>query len=151
MNIFIERACEKDAPEIINIRNDCFYDDYICFGECPGYNISIDDMKNRIQNALSYKIVADDKIVGDISVHKLDNGVYWIGCLAISPNYQNKGIGTIVMKQIEKQHSEARVWQLETPLNNIRNCYFYERLGFVKIDEKVHSDILTLCVYEKRI
>ena len=151
MNIIIERACESDAPELINIRNDCFYDDYISYGECPGYNISIDDMKKRIQNALLYKILVDDKIVGDISVHKLDNGVYWIGCLAISPDYQNKGIGTIVLKHIEKKHSEASVWQLETPLNNIRNCYFYEKLGFVKIDEKVYSDILTLCVYEKRI
>lgn len=150
MNIFIERACEKDAAEIINVRNACFYDDYIRFGECPGYNISIEEMKKRIQNALLHKIIVDDKIVGDISVHILDNGVYWIGCLAISPTYQNKGIGTIAIKHIENKYSEARVWQLETPLSNKRNCYFYEKLGFVKIDEKVQSGILTLCVYEKK-
>ena len=39
MNIKLEKAAEDDAEKIISIRNECFYDDYVQFGECPGYKV----------------------------------------------------------------------------------------------------------------
>ena len=103
MNIVIERACKDDALKLIKTRNKSFYDDFINFGECPGYNISVDAMKQRIQDAFIYKIIVDNKIIGDIAIHRRDEGFYWIGCLEIIPEFQNKGIGSKVLSYIQEQ------------------------------------------------
>lgn len=145
----IERASEDDALGLIEARNKSFYDDFIKFGGCPGYNIPLDEMKQRIQNAIIYKIISDGKIIGDISLRIRDDGECWLSCLEIIPEYQNKGIGAKALKYIEEKHPEVRRWTLETPVQNYRNCYFYEKMGFVKIDEKIHSDLITLRIYEK--
>lgn len=149
MDIEIVRACEDDAAELVEARNKSFYTDYITFGECPGYNIPINEMKKRIRNALVYKIVTDGKIIGDISIHIRDDGTYWIGCLEIIPEYQNMGIGSKAIKYIEKEYPYARIWALETPVQNRRNCYFYEKMGYLKVDEKKQSEKITLRIYEK--
>lgn len=95
--MIIERACEDDAAELVEARNKSFYDDYIGFGECPGYNIPVDEMKQRIRKNYIYKITKDGKIIGDISIQKRNDGYYWIGCLEIIPEYQNVGIGSEVL------------------------------------------------------
>lgn len=151
MNITLENAVEADAEKIISIRNECFYDDFIKFGECPGYNIPLEHIEKRIREGHLYTILVDNEIIGDISVQVLDTGIHWIGCVAVAKKYQNKGIGSFAMKQIEALYSGALICQLETPLSNIRNCHFYEKLGYKVIDTKILSDKLTLGVFEKRI
>jgi GNAT superfamily N-acetyltransferase len=151
MNIRFERTCERDAKAIIDVRNKSFYDDFVKFGECPGYNIAEDAMKHSIHSSIMYNIIADEQVIGNVSFHNKDNGACWIGCLAIIPEYQNRGIGFKTIKFLEAKYPEVKVWELETPVQNHRNCYFYEKCGFVKVDEKVHSDKLTLRVYKKII
>jgi len=36
MEIIFERATINDAEILINVRNQCFYEDFIKYGECPG-------------------------------------------------------------------------------------------------------------------
>lgn len=151
MNIRFERTCESDAMPIINVRNKSFYDDFIKFGECPGYNIAENDMKHSIQNSIMYNIIADEKVIGNVSFNNKEKGVFWIGCLAVIPEYQNRGIGSKTIKFLEAEYPEVKVWELETPVQNYRNCYFYEKCGFIKVDEKVHSDKITLRIYKKVI
>ncbi len=151
MEIKLEKASECDAQTIIGIRNECFYEDYISYGECPGYNIPLEQMINRIKEGHLYLILADNETAGDISVKILENGVHWIGCVSVSPKHQNKGIGSLAMKEIESLYPKALIWQLDTPLSNERNCHFYEKLGFCVIGTKEISSKLTLGVFEKRV
>lgn len=151
MNIVIEKACEEDAFKLVENRNKSFYDDFIKFGECPGYNTTVDAMKQRIQDAHLFKIEVDSKIIGDISIRNREEDVFWIGCLEIIPEYQNKGIGSKVLSYILGQFPQAQRWGLETPVQDYRNCCFYEKMGFVKVDDKIQSDKLTLRTYEKTI
>jgi N-acetylglutamate synthase and related acetyltransferases len=149
MNLVIEKACVDDALKLVEARNKSFYDDFVKFGECPGYNNSVDDMKQRIQDSLLYKILADGEIIGDASIQQREDGFYWIGCLEIIPEYQNKGVGSRVLSYIQGRFPEAKRWGLDTPVQDIRNCCFYEKMGFVKVDEKIRSEKLTLRTYEK--
>lgn len=151
MNIRFERACENDAMLIIDVRNKSFYDDFIKFGECPGYNRAENDMKRSIQNSIMYNIIADEHVVGNVSFYSKGNGNFWIVCLAVIPEYQNMGIGSKTIKYLEMKYPDVKVLELETPVQNYRNCHFYEKCGFVKVDEKVHSEKITLRIYKKII
>lgn len=151
MNLEIIRAYEEDASDLIEARNKSFYDDFVKFGECPGYNIPFENMVDKIRNLLVYKILIEDKIIGDISVKKLEEGYYWIKCLENIPEYQNKGIGSKVLSYIETQFPDAKRWGLDTPVQNERNCRFYEKMGFIKVEDKEINEKLTLRVYNKRV
>ena len=64
MNIKFERAVAEDAEALINVRNKSFYEDYVKYGECPGYNKSVESMKSSISNRIAYKIICNGQIVG---------------------------------------------------------------------------------------
>ncbi|WP_157797117.1 MULTISPECIES: hypothetical protein [Clostridium] len=56
MTVRFERATLDDVEELISIRNQCFYSDYIKYGECPGYNISKETMiKKKFQTIYRIK------------------------------------------------------------------------------------------------
>jgi hypothetical protein len=96
-----------------------------------------------------YNIIADEHVVGNVSFHSKGDEHFWIGCIAVIPEYQDKGIGSKTIKYLETEYPDAKIWELETPVQNYRNCRFYEKCGFVKADEKVHSEKITLRIYKK--
>ena len=148
MNLILQRAAEEDAPGIILARDQSFYDDYVRFGECPGYHITPKAMRDTIRKADVYRILIDGKMVGDVSVHPpAEDGSRWIGCLEIIPEYQNGGIGSETLLAVIDRYPETEKWELETPVQNKRNCHFYEKAGFRGTKEIVHSEILTLRTY----
>ncbi|MBU2703496.1 GNAT superfamily N-acetyltransferase [Sporomusaceae bacterium BoRhaA] len=94
-----------------------------------------------------YNIIADEHVVGNFSFYSKGNGNFW----TVIPEYQNRGIGSKTIKYLETKYPDVKMWELETPVQNYRNCHFYEKCGFVKVDEKVHSEKITLRIYKKII
>lgn len=148
MDLKLQRVVEEDAQSIVNARNQSFYDDYVRFGECPGYHITLKEMRETIRRADVYRILVDGIMVGDVSVHHpSEDGSRWIGCLEIIPEHQNRGIGSETLRAVFAHYPETKKWELETPIQNKRNCHFYEKAGFRGTKETVHSDLLTLRTY----
>jgi ribosomal protein S18 acetylase RimI-like enzyme len=150
MEIRFEKAKLSDADELINIRNQSFYEDYVKYGECPGYNLNKENMTEIILNRILYNVICDNKIVGSISVKENKDDVYYIGCLCVIPEYENKGIGQETLKFIEGEFPNAKVWKLETPADKLRNHYFYKKAGF-KIVKEFMEGTVKLVEFEKKI
>lgn len=146
-----ERVWEEDAAELIEVMDLSFYDDYVRFGECPGYHVPLEEMVQRIHRSIMFKILVDKRIIGNISVRPMEEGRYWLGCLAVIPEFQNRGIGSEAIRFLEKQFPDAVSWGLDTPVQKEGNCDFYEKMGYIGIEEKVISEKLTIRVYEKRM
>jgi GNAT superfamily N-acetyltransferase len=151
MSLSFELACLDDAAILIEVQDQSFYDDFVRFGECPGYHVSLDDMKQRILKPFMYKILLEGRIIGNITVRIRDEGRYWLGCLAIIPEFQNRGIGSKALQFIEKEFPDAISWSLDTPVQKASNCHFYEKAGYVGVEDKVHSEKVTLRIYEKNM
>lgn len=149
MYLLIEKAIFKDIPELIEVQNKSFYDDYILYGECPAYNETEIAMTEYLNTCIVYKVILDNKIIGDIIIRKRENNNYYLRVISIIPECQSLGIGSIVIKFIEKEISDAQEWELITPFKSYRNHHFYEKHGFIKVGEIVHSDVLTLWNYKK--
>lgn len=150
MKIEFIRATVEDANNLIEIQNQSFYEDYIKYGECPGYNHSKESMTNIIINRITYKIIYNNQIVGDIIVKDNHDSTYHLGGLCVIPDYENKGIGQEAIKFIENQFSDATIWTLETPADKKRNHYFYKKAGYAIVKQYM-VDSVKIVLFEKKI
>lgn len=81
----------------------------------------------------AYIIEYENKDIGFYNGEVLENGDYEIGNICIIPEYQGKGIGTKILKDIIKQNIKRNIklqYFKQNPVGNL-----YKRLGFVLVDE----------------
>ena len=102
-------------------------------------------------------IQSDCKNVGAVRVVKDKNTttynrncVKWISPIFILPEFQNRGIGQLVIKKIFEAYPEAITFRLATIKQETGNCYLYEKCGFVRtLKEHIVNEEMTLVYYEK--
>lgn len=138
--IEILRATVEDAPKILEIKLRAFSDEFKFYGPgaIPPQFDSLERQKDSIAKLpYFFKIVSDAAIVGAVVVVDKGEGVFILASIHIDLDKQNQGIGTAVLKMIERQFPRAKKWQLETPYRSYRNHHFYEKFGYVKVGEHV--------------
>lgn len=151
MQINYSPLVASDIPELTSLMTEAFDDESIRYnggvkGGPPGYDDGSFLQKWAIENeeSLAFKIIAEGKLVGAFIIWWDKNGESTLGNIFISPQFQNRGIGTSVWNHIEKSFPTQK-WSLETPVWSIRNHFFYEsNCGFTKCG--AYED--TIC-YEK--
>lgn len=79
-----------------------------------------------------YKILADDKLIGTICVFWKEDVQFWISPMFIRPTYQGEGIAQKAIILIEEIFPQATNWGLLTIMEEERNCYLYEKMGYYK-------------------
>ncbi len=103
-------------------------------------------------NSDFYFILFNGKRVGGARV-KWHNGrnVKWISPIFVIPQFQNKGIASAVIEQLFEMYSSDTIeWRLDTIKQEEKNCYLYEKCGFVRVDnETVINEKMTLVEYTK--
>ena len=89
----------------------------------------------------TYIIQTEGKDIGFYNDTMLDNGNYEIGNICIIPEYQGKGIGTKILKDVIEDHKEFNIeiqYFKQNPVGKL-----YERLGFVPNGEtKFHYQMI---------
>ena len=102
-----------------------------------------------------YFIVKDGARVGAINVGKRlsdpEEDCLYISPLFILPKYQKQGIGYVAIQKVFYLYPDAKVWKLDTILQEEGNCHLYEKCGFVRVgEEHIINDKMTLVDYERR-
>lgn len=98
-----------------------------------------------------YVFIEDGLAIGAVRVI-VNNDICKISALAVLPEYQNRGIAQSALLEIEKIHSTAKKWVLDTLMQEAGNCHLYEKLGYVRTGEpKVINDKLTIVDYVKEV
>ena len=146
------RATEReDAELLVTIYNSTFYDDYMHYGECPGYGRSIEEMILSIQQFSKYIIMYDETPVGAISFENKGEGHYHLECLCIIPEYQGKGIGTQAFKYMQSLWTDWTQITLVTPADKEENVRFYtQKCGFSIGDKALDGKVEVVIFYMKR-
>jgi ribosomal protein S18 acetylase RimI-like enzyme len=153
MSIDFEKATPGDAEDLAKVQIAAFHDDARLYpgveiGGPPGYD-SVEAMLATIARGECHKVSLDDEIIGAITVVDQGEGHFHLDVLAIDPAHHNMGVGTQAMGFIERAFP-ATIWTLETPTFATRDQHFYEKLGYVRVGERVSPDITSI-QYEKRL
>lgn len=132
----ILQASVKDANEILNLQKSAFKIEAELYN-----NYDISPMKETIEeiiksfiNCIFLKAVEKEKIIGTVRAFEKD-GTCYIGRLAVSKEMQNRGIGTLLMKEIEKYFKTKR-FELFTGAKSEKNIRLYKKLGYSPFGEK---------------
>ena len=153
-NISLSKATANDAEELLAIQKEVFlplYEKYQDHETSP-VNQSMEKFLRRFDIGDYYKILYQNNLVGSVFVYEKEPGVMRFHIINILRKFQNKGIAQEVMKRLEIMYPQAECWELETILSEKRNCYLYEKMGYVQSGElKVINDKMTLVSYKKSL
>ena len=90
---------------------------------------------NHIKNDQVF--VMEDSQVAQIiafSVIVIKNKIYWLENIAVSPQYQQRGIGKEILSEIEKWLSKrTHSYQLYTNIVMYENIVWYKKQGFIQL------------------
>ena len=136
MDLEIKAATAEDAELLVDIYNKAFYEDFLKYGECPGYGKSVSDMEKSINETSKYIAYVGSAAVGAISVLKKDDGLYYLGALCVIPEYQRKGIGHKLLEFIKDKYKDWKKIELVTPADKEKNINFYTKKCGFKIDSE---------------
>ncbi|WP_062105565.1 GNAT family N-acetyltransferase [Bacillus niameyensis] len=154
MEIRIEKATDNDAQLILDMQVKCFkplLDKYKDYKTNPA-NEAIEKVIARINNpnGCFNKILVDSKLAGAICVYWKEEAQFWISPMFILPAYQGKGVAQKTINLIEETFPQAATWNLATILEEKRNCYLYEKMGYKRTGaSKKLNDNTTLVYYKK--
>lgn len=124
----------SDGEALREVAIKAFEDDRIKYGSMPPGIETLEWHTSKIEDGMYYKIMSDDSIVGGMKLYHLNDGMR-LGSIFIEPEYQNQGVGSKAINFIESTYPHIKKWSLDTPYKNYRNHAFYEKHGYVKVDE----------------
>lgn len=150
--ISLSRAMAIDAERLLEIQKEVFgpiYEKYQDHGTSP-VNQSMESFLKRFDMGDYYKILYQDTLVGSVFVYENEPGVMRLHIINILRKYQNKGIAQEVMSRLEGMYPQAESWELDTIVTERRNCYLYEKMGYIQSGElRVINEKMTLVCYKK--
>lgn len=86
-----------------------------------------------------------DQVVGHVWIQKiydfyLQNYYYYLMYVCVCETYQNQGIGTRLLKEVEKKKQEEKIAYLLFTSNQKRSAanHLYQKLGYTKKDSFVY-------------
>ena len=142
MDLEIKAVTAEDAELLVDIYNKAFYEDFLKYGECPGYGKSVSDMIKSIKETSKYIAYVGSYAVGAISVLKKDDGLYYLGALCVIPEYQRQGIGHKLLEFIKEQNKDWKKIELVTPADKEKNVNFYtKKCGFTIDGEEMDGSV----------
>ena len=150
----LQRVGVEQAQQLWEMQKKSFaelLDKYRDYDTSPA-NESAERIAERLIQPFTYyyRIQDGETTVGAIRVvDKKDGSRKKISPLFILPEYRGKGYAQWAMRETERLHG-AENWALDTILEEVGNCYLYEKMGYSKTGEtKKINERMTLVFYEK--
>ena len=146
----IEVATETDLAQILDLQKSCYveeaelYDDF----NIPPLTQTLKAIESDFNKELFLKIESEGKIIGSVRGY-LEEGTCKIGRLIVNKDFRNRGLGKLLMKEIESKFSLAHRFELFTGHKSSRNISLYNKLGYTEFEKRPVNEKLELVFLEK--
>jgi len=147
----IERAKISDAEEILSLQKLAYISEakiYDCFN-IPPLVQTLEELRDDFKNQLFLKTVIDSRIIGSVRAFAKE-GTCFVGRLIVHPDYQNQGIGSKLMQEIERIFKTSKRFELFTGHKSEGNLYLYQKLGYKIFKTEKVNDKVSYVYLEKK-
>ncbi len=147
----VEKATISDAEEILSLQKLAYQSEAEIYNDfnIPPLVQTLEEIKKDFGIQFLLKAVMDEKIIASVRAHTKE-GTCYIGRLIVHPDFQNQGIGTKLMYEIEKIFSTCQRFELFTGARSERNLYLYQKLGYKIFKTAKITDQTTIVYLERR-
>lgn len=141
MDYVIARADYEDLPEILALQKLCFtevgdlYDNY----DIPPLTQTLDEIREDFKRKIFLKYMLHGMIIGSVNGCN-ESGECEINRLIVHPEHRHRGIGSLLMREIEKLFSQAQSYVLFTGHRQEDNIRLYEELGYGVVKKEKSGD-----------
>ena len=140
----------EDAEQILTLQKLAYQreaDIYQNFS-IPPLVQTIDNIRGEFEDQIFLKAIDEKEIIGSVRAYS-DNNSCFIGRLIVHPKWQGKGVGTMLMENIETCFPNVQRCELFTGTKSTKNIKLYKRLGYKPFKEQVINKSLSLVFMEK--
>ncbi len=145
----IEKANLSDAPEILAVQKLAFQPLADFYKKTfPPLNETLDEVKAAFETHTVLKAVQDDRIIGAVRFLAKD-GTCFIGRLVVNPVFQNQGVGSKLLLQVENLCPTVGRFELFTGKQSTKSLYLYNKLGYKEFKTGKDTVDIALVYLEK--
>jgi len=146
----IETATRADAAAILALQKLAYLSEARLYDDAnlPPLTQTLESLRADFADSLVLKAVADGVIIGSVRARR-DGDTWRIARLVVHPDFQGQGLGTRLLRAIERESGGSRKFELFTGHRSAGNIRLYERLGYRRSREQVLSPALTLVFMER--
>lgn len=150
VELCIEKAKVEDAPDILAVQRFAFQSEAERYGDfkIPPLLETEKELEAKIKTQLILKATVNGEIVGSVRVEEKDDACH-VGRLIVHPNFQNQGIATQLLQEIERRFPLCRKFELFTADKSLKNIHLYEKMGYKKISANEQTGKITLIFLRK--
>jgi len=150
MQVDIQQASVEDADEILALQKLAYRSEAELYGDwsIAPLTQTLDQLRRQFSDHIILKACADGRIVGSAR-GVLRDGVCQVGRVIVHPDVQRRGIGSALLRAIEKAFPQAETFELFTCHLSEGNIRLYRRLGYEVGRTQQVSDSLTLVFLNK--
>lgn len=148
--MIIETAGISDAAEILALQKLSYFGEAEIYNEfgIPPLTQTFAEILAEFDRSMFLKTSVERQIVGSVRAYS-QFGTCFIGRLIVHPDYQNRGIGTRLMAEIEQRFDDMERYELFTGHRSERNLHLYHKLGYRPFRTERVTDALSLIYLEK--
>ena len=148
--ITIEPAAPGDAAEILALQKLAYRSeaelnrDFTIspLTQTPG------EIESEFDRKLFLRARSDGRIVGSVRA-ELRDGTCHIGRLIVHPEWQNRGTGSRLLREIEARFPQTERFELFTSSRSQRNLHLYQKSGYRVFKREPVNERVTLVYLEK--
>jgi len=146
MNIL--KAAINDLPAILALQRLAYQSEALLHDDftIPPLTQTLEGITADFHKGVILKAVApDDEIIGSIRGYLAENTLH-IGKLIVHPSFQDQGIGTALLLDMESLHPGVR-YELFTSDKSLKNLYLYQKHGYIEFKRgplNVNSELIFL-------
>lgn len=134
-NYRIEIAGIEDLPSLLRLQKKAFLPvaSKVGWADIPQMTDTLECCQAEYGKETILKMLSDEnQIIGSVRGFVEDDSLY-IGRLMVDPDYQGRGLGRILQRQLESMFEFRREW-LCSYIKDTSTYDFYARDGFVQYD-----------------
>ena len=129
--MIIEPANISDAAAILELQKLAYFGEASIYNEfgIPPLTQTYPEILADFDRCLFLKTTIKRRIIGSVRAYA-QFGTCFISRLIVHPDYQNRGIGTRLLTEIEQRFDDAERFELFTGHLSERNLHLYHKFGY---------------------
>jgi ribosomal protein S18 acetylase RimI-like enzyme len=148
----IYQANKLDLEAVLQLQKTCYrseaeiYNDY----NIPPLRQDMEVLEKEFTEQMFLKAVVADEIIGSVRAFS-DGKTCFVRKLIVKEEFQNRGIGKLLLEAIENHFPACNRFELFTGHKSTKNLYLYRKLGYKEFRKEAVNNNMTMIYLEKLI